>query len=411
MFLVLVLTASPVLAQDPTPEPNIYVVQSGDTLSAIAQRFGVTVDVLVAANDITNPALIVVGQKLTVPAPGPAPQPATPAPQPPPRQRIHSAQPGETLPFLAFRYGTTVWALRAENDLNLFAALSPGQELVVPSPLGPDVQAPTFPAISFSPAPVSQGQTLLVEVRGEGDLALDGRLPGLADEPLLFSGAGKGYWALTGVHTLADPGIYTLILTATETASGDLLTMREPVTITAGHFDTLYLTIPASRQNLLDPALSRAEAQKVNQVFAGVSDRRLWGSPFKNPLQGELRLTAQFGQRRSYGGGPPSSYHAGQDLGADEGTPVYAPAQGVVALAEPLQVRGNAVIIDHGLGVFTGFWHLSRIDVAVGQVVIRGQQLGLVGDTGLSTGPHLHWEMRVRGVAVDPLQWTQQALP
>jgi murein DD-endopeptidase MepM/ murein hydrolase activator NlpD len=82
-----------------------------------------------------------------------------------------------------------------------------------------------------------------------------------------------------------------------------------------------------------------------------------------------------------------------------------------VALAEPLQVRGNVVILDHGLGVYSGFWHLSQIDVAAGQTVGEGEVVGLVGNTGLSTGPHLHWEMRVLDVPVDPVQWTQQAFP
>jgi murein DD-endopeptidase MepM/ murein hydrolase activator NlpD len=80
-------------------------------------------------------------------------------------------------------------------------------------------------------------------------------------------------------------------------------------------------------------------------------------------------------------------------------------------LAEPLQVRGKVVILDHGLGVFSGFWHLSQIDVEVGQVVGRGEKVGLVGSTGLSTGPHLHWEMRVHNVPVFPIQWTRQELP
>jgi murein DD-endopeptidase MepM/ murein hydrolase activator NlpD len=74
-------------------------------------------------------------------------------------------------------------------------------------------------------------------------------------------------------------------------------------------------------------------------------------------------------------------------------------------------VRGRAVILDHGRGVFTGFWHLSQIDVTVGQVVGKGQVVGLVGNSGLSTGPHLHWEMRVLGVAVDAFQWTRREFP
>ena len=79
-------------------------------------------------------------------------------------------------------------------------------------------------------------------------------------------------------------------------------------------------------------------------------------------------------------------------------------------LAEPLQVRGNAVIIDHGRGVFTGYWHLSEIYVTVGQQVVPGQMIGLVGTTGLSTGAHLHWEFRIYGIAVDPLQFLDEPL-
>jgi murein DD-endopeptidase MepM/ murein hydrolase activator NlpD len=112
-----------------------------------------------------------------------------------------------------------------------------------------------------------------------------------------------------------------------------------------------------------------------------------------------------FGARRTYGSGADITAHLGEDFGAAAGTPVYAPAAGRVALAEALFVRGNAVVLDHGHGFFTGYWHLQRLDVQPGQQVVAGQKLGEVGSTGLSEGPHLHWEMRVNGVAVDPLQW------
>jgi murein DD-endopeptidase MepM/ murein hydrolase activator NlpD len=78
-----------------------------------------------------------------------------------------------------------------------------------------------------------------------------------------------------------------------------------------------------------------------------------------------------------------------------------------VVLADQLFVRGNAVVIDHGRGVLTGYWHMQAIKVKVGERVETGQMLGEVGTTGLSTGPHLHWEMRVNGVAVDPMQWVE----
>jgi murein DD-endopeptidase MepM/ murein hydrolase activator NlpD len=100
-----------------------------------------------------------------------------------------------------------------------------------------------------------------------------------------------------------------------------------------------------------------------------------------------------------------SAPHLGVDLAVPAGTPVIAAADGRVALAEGLRVRGNAVVIDHGLGVYTAYYHLSQIRVQPGQEVRAGDLLGLAGSTGLATGPHLHWELRVFGVPADPLGW------
>jgi murein DD-endopeptidase MepM/ murein hydrolase activator NlpD len=121
-------------------------------------------------------------------------------------------------------------------------------------------------------------------------------------------------------------------------------------------------------------------------------------------------VTSQFGTRRSYNGGPYNQWHAGTDFAAMPGSPIYAPAGGVVVLAETLHVRGNATIIDHGQGIYTGYWHQTEIMVKVGDIITQGQVIGLVGSTGRATGPHLHWEMFVGGVQVDPLQWTRQNL-
>jgi murein DD-endopeptidase MepM/ murein hydrolase activator NlpD len=198
---------------------------------------------------------------------------------------------------------------------------------------------------------------------------------------------------------------------ATELGSSDQLTMQQVFTVTAGTFPTYNVVIPADRQELLDSDLSQAERQKLNRVFEGVSEERLWEGVFRLPLTKEPRISAPFGQRRSYNGGPVSSYHTGVDYNADKGVWVRAPITGTVVLAEPLQVRGKAVILDHGLGVFSGFWHLSQIDVEVGQLVSKGERVGLVGNSGLSTGPHLHWEIRVQGVPVQPLQWLRQTFP
>lgn len=404
LALLLALTF-PVRAQEPTPEPPVYVVQPGDTLFSIAQRFGSTVESIATANNIADPSLISVGQKLVIPTEQPE---LVPSLEPRPDKRLHPVQPGETLPALAFRYGTTVWTLRETNNLNGLGLLWPGVELIIPWPTAPHRGVPSSPDVSTLPAPVGQGQTMLIEVEAPGGLELSGSVLG---RDLHFVADDGYYWALVGLDALTPPGGYPLVLSITELNSGDLITMQDTFTVTEGSFTTYNVVVPPSRTNLLDPGLAEAERRKVNAVFAGVSEERRWSGTFGLPLTGDLRTTAAFGQRRSYNGGPVSSYHTGHDYGADEGTPIHAPITGTVALAEPLQVRGQVVMLDHGLGVFTGFWHLSRIDVTQGQVVGRGEVLGLVGDTGLSTGPHLHWEMRVLGVPVDPLQWTAQDFP
>jgi murein DD-endopeptidase MepM/ murein hydrolase activator NlpD len=396
--------AQDVLPPEPTAEPPVYVVQPGDTLYAIAERFGSTVEAIVAANELADPGLISVGQRLRIPTAEPGRVPPVEAR---PDGRLHPVRQDETLPFLAFQYGTTVWHLVQANDLSRLHILWPGQVLKIPPALVSHAGVPRAPEILAEP--VVQGQTLLVQVQAEDSLALAGWF--LGQELRFFPGA-DGYWALAGIDPLTAPGSYPLVLEAEEETSGDQLSLQGTLTITQGTFTTYNIVVPPSRQSLLDPELNRVEREKVNAVFTSWSDDRLWSGVFGLPLSGvELRITSPFGQRRSYGGGAPTSYHAGVDYGADEGVPVLAPITATVALAEPLQVRGNAVILDHGLGVMTGFWHLSRIDVVPGQVVGKGEVLGLVGNTGLSTGPHLHWEMRVGNVPVDPLQWTQREFP
>jgi murein DD-endopeptidase MepM/ murein hydrolase activator NlpD len=99
------------------------------------------------------------------------------------------------------------------------------------------------------------------------------------------------------------------------------------------------------------------------------------------------------------------------DISGEAGAPVIAAASGRVALAAPLRVRGNAVILDHGLGVYSAYYHLSQILVQEGQQVAQGELIGLLGNTGLSTGAHLHWEMSVGGVLVDAPEWTTRQIP
>jgi murein DD-endopeptidase MepM/ murein hydrolase activator NlpD len=121
------------------------------------------------------------------------------------------------------------------------------------------------------------------------------------------------------------------------------------------------------------------------------------------PVEGEL--TDSFGVRGNPFGGGSSEFHPGQDIAAPRGTPVVAPADGTVVKAEWQNGYGQTVVIDHGNGLTTRYGHLSKIEVAAGQEVRRGDELGQVGSTGRSTGPHLHYEVRIDDVAVSPLYY------
>lgn len=122
-------------------------------------------------------------------------------------------------------------------------------------------------------------------------------------------------------------------------------------------------------------------------------------------------ITSYYGTRGNPFGGMSSEFHKGQDIAAPMGTSVIATADGVVSIAGWQRGYGRVVYLDHGNGISTRYGHLSRIDVAEGQTIKRGQQLGLVGSSGRSTGPHLHYEVRVNGAAVNPGSYLPSIIP
>lgn len=151
----------------------------------------------------------------------------------------------------------------------------------------------------------------------------------------------------------------------------------------------------------------KAVAERIAREAAAVAAARTlddartaFAQPFAWPVRG--RISGRFGSGRVYNGRPGGG-HSGMDIAAAEGTPVRAPANGVVTLAGDLYITGGTLLLDHGHGVSSNFLHLSRIDVRVGDTVEQGQVVGAVGSTGRATGPHLHWGMNWFDVRVDPL--------
>ncbi|MEM9773891.1 MAG: peptidoglycan DD-metalloendopeptidase family protein [Chloroflexota bacterium] len=161
----------------------------------------------------------------------------------------------------------------------------------------------------------------------------------------------------------------------------------------------------------IDAEAIAAERARLFEIWRQVPSSNFRpATTFHRPVESFLFESSFFGARRSYNGGPYSSYHEGHDYAAYRGTAVLAPESGTVVVAETLYVRGGAVIIDHGLGIYTGVYHLDTVEIEVGAQPERGQKVGTVGSTGLSTGPHLHWDLLVNGIWVDPKTWQNMGM-
>ncbi len=170
------------------------------------------------------------------------------------------------------------------------------------------------------------------------------------------------------------------------------------------NFPTQRITLAPNRRSLG----TQHEFDRVAAFKTLVTPERHWNGAMQRPNPG--RISTQYGVRRYYNGVFAQDYfHRGIDYAAPTGSPVISPAAGRIALvgreAAGFELHGNTIGVDHGQGVLSIMIHLSRIDVAEGDVVRAGQTIGAVGNTGASAGPHLHWGLYVNGVSVDPAPW------
>lgn len=222
--------------------------------------------------------------------------------------------------------------------------------------------------------------------------------------PFWQEGETKGVQkALLGVDLEKAPGAYELKVTA-QRAAGEKVVCSSMVAVKAGKFATERLQVGKEFVEPNPEQVKRAneERDRLREIFDRVTPERLWNGKFRVPLDG-VTAGSNFGKRRILNGNP-GSPHGGVDLPGTTGTPVYAAQRGRVVLAEDLFFAGNTVVLDHGLGIYTFYGHLSQIDAKVGDLLETGALLGKVGATGRVTGPHLHWGLSVEKARVNPLQ-------
>lgn len=357
-----------------------YTVKKGDTLFSIAAANGITVEELRRLNNLSGNS-ISVGQVLRLSG--------TPQSSPAPAVTPISPKPSTTNTGLP--------------------------EKQLPPPLSAEQLAPTAPDVKIDGVEISvpeklvMGQAFIMRLAGPNagnvtvsfpsEVGEDVREPNEVLKPL----GAAGEYRILGRVVLgkSTPLVYEVKL-------GDQ-TVRGRIPVSDLPQPIQHLNLPPKISNVLkDPGRS-AEEKIVENAYA-LRTPLGWVRPFAPALTAKA-VSSSFGQPRTYVAGGPVNYHYGLDYPAPAGTPVLAVNDGTVVISGKYPVRGNLVAIDHGAGLVSLYFHQSRLLVKVGDKVVRGQKIGEVGTTGLSAGPHLHLEMRVRGEGTNPLDWIGRLWP
>jgi murein DD-endopeptidase MepM/ murein hydrolase activator NlpD len=253
--------------------------------------------------------------------------------------------------------------------------------------------------VAWHPSKPRVGDVAWILVQDVTDIGIvEGSVDG---KPLTFFPYAGGYAALFGIDLDAKPGNHAWRVGVVEPG-------REPrsaqgiVKILRRDFHVERLTVPNTMVDL-DPDTERravAEGKQLATLYRTITPERIWRGKFTAPV-GTTKAGTGFGARRIING-QPRSPHSGNDYSAPKGTPVVAVNAGKVALVGEFFFPGRLVILDHGLGLYTAYFHLDTIAVVEGERVERGQTLGTVGATGRATGPHLHFGAQVAGARIDP---------
>jgi murein DD-endopeptidase MepM/ murein hydrolase activator NlpD len=247
--------------------------------------------------------------------------------------------------------------------------------------------------------PVARGDVFLVTVR---QLPAGADAEGLwGDERLEFVAVGATEaLALVGVDLEAKPGKCALVVQVRAPGSAPA-SWERPIEVVAKDFGVQHLTLPKHMVTLNKATLARVrrEAVRMSALWPKRTREAYWRGEFVPPVPGQL--ATPFGIARILNGEPRSA-HSGVDLRAALGEEVRATNRGRVALVGSFFFNGLSVVLDHGVGLYSMYFHLSKVNVALGDMVEKGGAIGLAGSTGRSTGPHLHWAVRLAGARVDP---------
>ena len=267
----------------------------------------------------------------------------------------------------------------------LFLLLSP----VDASPL-------SIPDITVTPSTFGQGEVSLVTLKqatGQPQMIWLGKRI-----PMIYNNSNELWAGFIGADLTTDPGRYKLQISYANNAEPDSM----PITVRSKDHGIRRITVPREMVELDHDTLQRVlrEISTVKQVFMRSSEDPLWWGRWTRPLPGTI--VSPFGCKNIVND-MERSPHSGVDLKAAAGTPIKATNRGLVALVAEHFFSGRSIVIDHGGGIFSMYFHLSHISVRVGELVEKGDLIGLSGSSGRVTGPHLHFGIRLNGTRINPL--------
>lgn len=384
-------------------------VAYGETLLSLSRHYRLAPTTVVRLNHLASPAELYAGLNLVI---------LTDTAVITDTQRLNLSA-GQSLLELAVTQGINPWSLMQENQLASPAQALPGDTLLSASRTpgvgySQGALPPEITKIELKPGNFLQGKAVVIRVSASPDVSVRGSW--LGHDLHFFAESPGNMAALQGVHAMAEPGLYPLVITTT-LADQSVFPFSQSVIVRA--VDYPYDRPLTVDPDTVDPAITRPEDLQWISVVQPFTPQKYWAGIFKLPsslpadycLKTNECWSSRFGNRRSYNGGPYTSFHTGLDVVGKKGDKIFAAADGIVVFTGLLTVRGNATMIDHGWGIYTGYMHQSEIMVKVGDRVQAGQLIGLVGNTGRVEGPHLHWEVWVGGVQVDPLDWLKEVYP
>jgi murein DD-endopeptidase MepM/ murein hydrolase activator NlpD len=261
--------------------------------------------------------------------------------------------------------------------------------------------------INLSERTIANAQTILVKLQADMNepkidkiyAAYEGKRYPFWKNPFQ---TGRAFYALVPVSYYTKPKKSRLVVVYIQHGKKQY---RSFITkIVAGDYKKEKLHVAPSRAKISPKNRRRIakEQKEAMRIYRSSTPKLFISSPLRYPM--DSKITSRFGNKRLFNG-VLKSYHSGTDFRAKVGTPIRAVADGRVVLAKNRFFAGNSIILDHGEGIYTGYYHLSRFKVKPGTYVKAGDIIGLAGATGRVTGPHLHFSVRVNGVQVDPMQF------